>query len=70
MKNVPTVRPQTFSAPYRFAFMDETCPNCDADPGDYCYRPDGQYRRTPCLLRMKPRPAQPSNTRPTLTVAK
>jgi hypothetical protein len=56
---------------YAYADMTSTCPHCDSPPGDYCTRPDGHYRRTPCLARMKPAVSRGHTAeRPTLTVAK
>jgi hypothetical protein len=51
--NVRTFPPQKqLPGAYSYARMHDTCPNCQAAPGDWCRRPDGHYRRCPCLARM------------------
>lgn len=37
---------------YLVARISDPCPNCGAQPHEYCKRPDGQPRRMPCLARM------------------
>ena len=53
--SVSTIRPRTMTEAYCYARMGETCPNCGATAADWCRRPDGRYRRTPCLKRMRRR---------------
>jgi hypothetical protein len=55
MSTVQTIRPLTLTEAYSYARMSDTCPNCGAGPADWCRRPDGRYRRTPCLKRMRRR---------------
>ena len=50
--SVSKLRPRTLTEAYSSARMNDTCANCGAPPGDWCQRPDGHTRRTPCLKRM------------------
>ncbi|OBK89457.1 hypothetical protein A5649_13480 [Mycolicibacter heraklionensis] len=36
------------------------CPNCAADPGVWCSRPDGRVRRVPCVARPRVSEASPA----------
>jgi hypothetical protein len=38
---------------YADAAMDRECPACGAAARDWCRRRDGEYRRTPCIARLK-----------------
>lgn len=40
------------------ADMASRCPNCHMPPNEYCRRPDGHLRRTPCIARI-PHDAHP-----------
>lgn len=31
--------------------LDISCPNCAAEPGHWCTKPDGRVRRVPCVQR-------------------
>ncbi|WP_448385940.1 hypothetical protein [Mycolicibacterium sp. XJ1904] len=33
--------------------MDRQCPNCQAQPHQWCTRPDGSVRPVPCIARMR-----------------
>jgi hypothetical protein len=69
--NVVALRGRPLHNAYAYAEMAEHCPNCQSPAGDYCRRPDGCYRRIPCIARAKPQASQtPTTGRPTLTVAK
>lgn len=35
------------------ARLSDPCPNCGAEPYDYCTRDGGYVRRLPCLARMR-----------------
>lgn len=37
---------------YAEASMERQCPNCRAEPNEYCRRPDGYVRRIPCIARI------------------
>jgi hypothetical protein len=50
--SVRAIKPRTLPEAYAEADMSITCPNCQAARNDFCRRPDGHYRRTPCLKRM------------------
>jgi hypothetical protein len=50
--SVRTIKPATLPVAYADADMGIACPNCQAASGEFCRRPDGHYRRTPCLKRM------------------
>jgi hypothetical protein len=49
---VHALRPRTLPEAYADSDMGVECPNCQASRGDWCRRPDGHYRRTPCIKRM------------------
>jgi hypothetical protein len=45
---------------YEFADMDRPCPNCAADPYEFCRAGHGHPRRVPCVARItKLTPATP-----------
>ena len=41
-------------AAYADANMHTECPHCGAEPNQFCTRPDGVVRRTPCIKRIRP----------------
>ncbi|MDO3636010.1 zinc finger domain-containing protein [Mycolicibacterium arseniciresistens] len=46
-------RLRIFDDVYADAAMERQCPNCGAEPNDYCRRPDGEIRSVPCILRVR-----------------
>jgi hypothetical protein len=59
VNDVTQLRPRSIPGAYADARMDCECSHCGAAPGDWCTRPDGHYRRTPCIKRMySPSPPQ------------
>lgn len=44
---------QRICRPAYTAALGTRCPNCYADAGQHCKRPDGYIRRIPCVKRIK-----------------
>lgn len=41
---------------YADGAIDRPCPNCGAQPLDFCHHPDGTQRKMPCPQRLSERP--------------
>jgi hypothetical protein len=65
---VPQI-PHAARSAYAYADMDQPCPNCSAEPHEFCRAGHGHPRRVPCVARITklPDPTDPDPDRGSAT---
>ena len=61
--------PHPVRGAYQYADLDQPCPNCAADPWEWCRAGHGHPRRVPCVARITklPDPTDPDPERGSAT---